>query len=117
MINLSPTNQIFVYTIPIDGRKGINALIALARYELEKDPYSGAFFVFLNKRKNSVKILCYDGTGIWLHMKRLSRGIFKYWPSSDKNENLQYKATQLQVLLFNGDPQGLKLQPDWKRVA
>lgn len=117
MIALSPTDRIYIAVEHMDFRKGINGMIAMVKYQLEKDPYGGAFFVFRNKRKNGVKILMYDGTGIWMHQKRLSRGTFKFWPTSTKDEYFHYKAAQLQVLLFNGDPESLKLQPDWKRVS
>ena len=80
MISLNPQSKIFVGIEPVDFRKGLLGLKSLCKNYLQKAPDSGALFVFRNKRKDAIKVLCYDGQGYWLMMKRLSKGKFPWWP-------------------------------------
>jgi len=63
-----------------DMRKGFNGLHALVTERLGEDLRQGALFVFSNRRHTRIKILSWDGTGIWvLTNKRLEQGTFA-WP-------------------------------------
>ena len=57
-------------------RKGANSLAALVREELDQDPLGGDAFVFVSKRRNTLKILMWDVSGFWLAWKRLEQGQF-----------------------------------------
>jgi transposase len=76
MLSLSPATRIFVALEPLDMRKGFNGLSAWVQTVLKEDPTSGHWFVFLNRRRNRLKILTYDGSGLWLCSKRLEGGTF-----------------------------------------
>lgn len=76
---------------------------------------SGAYFVFRNKRKNTLKIIYYDGEGFWLFLKRLSRGTFPWWPTGKKKLN-PLEAKKLSVLIMSGNPQGAEFSRDWKKL-
>ena len=65
MLSLSPATRVFLALQPIDGRKGFNGLYTLVKETLQQEPTSGFFYVFLNKRRNRLKILTYDGSGLW----------------------------------------------------
>lgn len=82
MIQIPPHAQVFVCLVDIDGRKGFDGLACEAERNFQKDPMEGDLFIFRNKRKTMISILFYDGQGYWLMRKRLSKGKFKYWPSS-----------------------------------
>ncbi|MEM7602651.1 MAG: IS66 family insertion sequence element accessory protein TnpB, partial [Verrucomicrobiota bacterium] len=56
--------RIYVSVEPCDMRKSFNGLYILAEEHLKEDPRSGALFVFTNKRRNRLKILYFDGTGL-----------------------------------------------------
>lgn len=71
----------------------------------------GTIFVFINKRKTTLKLLVYDGQRFWLFIKRLSQGKYKWWPS-DKDIDVK----KLQILLWNGDPEGANFEKDWKKL-
>ena len=63
MIQITPQMRILVAVEPADFRKGVDGLARLCRQALQDDPFSGALFVFRNRRRTSVKLLCYDGQG------------------------------------------------------
>ena len=57
-------------------RASYDTLFAKAKGVLNQDPFSGHLFLFINSRRNSVKCLYYDGTGLVLVCKRMERGVF-----------------------------------------
>ena len=71
--------RILLATEPVDGRLSFNALYALVQNRLGADPLSGQLYVFTNRRRNRLKLLFFDGSGLWLCTKRLERGRLG-WP-------------------------------------
>lgn len=116
MIQLTPQMRVLVAVEPADFRKGIDGLAQICRAVLKSDPFSGAVFVFRNRRKTAIKLLVYDGQGFWLCHKRLSSGRFRYWPTSPNDAATPLQAHEMQVLLRAGDPQGTHAAPPWRRV-
>lgn len=96
---------VYVATKPVDFRKGIDGLAALAQEELRLKPQSGAVFVFRARRADRVKLLVWDGTGFVLIYKRLEEGAF-VWPAI-KDGVMTLSRGQLAALF-----EGL----DWRRV-
>jgi transposase len=82
MLTLSAATRIFVAIGPVDLRGSFNTLSRLAQQVLAQDPLSGHWFVFTNRRRNRLKILCWDGSGLWVLAKRLERGRYS-WPVSE----------------------------------
>jgi transposase len=115
VIPTGPTMRILVAVEPADFRRGIDGLAALCRQRLDQDPMSGCAFVFRNRNGTSIKILLYDGQGFWLCQKRLSRGRFVHWPSSDSPIRA-LEAHQLQVLIAGGDADAARGAPRWRPV-
>ena len=72
MIQVTPQTRVLVAVEPPDFRCGIDGLAKVCRERLRSDPFTGAVFVFRNRRSTSVKLLAYDGQGFWLAQKRLS---------------------------------------------
>lgn len=117
MIQVTPQMRILVAVEPTDFRKGIDGMAQVCRAELLADPFSGAVFVFRNRRRTAIKILVYDGRGFWLCHKRLSKGKFNWWPNADSGHSAEVEAHQLAVLLCAGDPGGVDAAPVWRRVT
>ena len=65
---------------PVDFRMGINGLSVLIEASLKYDPFSRNLFCFTNKRKNQIKVLCWERSGFCLWLKRLEEERFK-WPA------------------------------------
>ena len=97
--------RVLVATRPVDFRKGMDGLAALAQETLAQDPFSGTILVFRAKRADRVKLLFWDGSGMILVSKRLEQGGFKWPPIMDGVMRLS--PAQLAALI-----EGL----DWTRV-
>lgn len=77
MLTLPLATRVLVCSEPIDMRRSFDGLEAAVRERLGEDPLSGALFVFWNRRRDRVKILSFDGSGLWIWYKRLERGTFE----------------------------------------
>jgi transposase len=117
MIQITPQMRLLLAVEPVDFRKGIDGLVQVCRQKLMADPMGGALFVFSNRRRRALKILCYDGQGYWLCQKRLSQGRFGWWPSLGNQATLGLDVYQLQLLLWNGNPQHAQAAPLWRPIA
>lgn len=82
MLTLSSATRIFVATAPVDLRGSFNRLSSLVEKVLTQDPLCGHWFVFTNQRKNRVKILVWDGSGLWVLAKRIEAGRLS-WPKAE----------------------------------
>ncbi|HAV60780.1 MAG TPA: IS66 family insertion sequence hypothetical protein [Verrucomicrobiales bacterium] len=71
MLSFTGALKVFLAVAPCDLRKSFNGLHALVTETLGEDPRTGALFVFTNRRRTRLKILLFDGTGLWVCTKRL----------------------------------------------
>lgn len=79
MWSISPATRVYLARGVTDMRMGFNGLYGCVTRLLERDPLSGHLFVFCNRRRTRLKILFWDGSGLWVCAKRLERGCFS-WP-------------------------------------
>ena len=79
---IPPTVRIFVYTEPVDMRRGCDGLALLARDALRQDPRSGALFIYASRRHDKLKILWWDSNGYCVLYKRFHGAVVEL-PSSD----------------------------------
>jgi len=117
MIQITPQMRVLVAVEAADFRRGIDGLARLCREVLAEDPFAGTVFVFRNRRKTAVKLLVYDGQGFWLCHKRLSRGMFRWWPAHGQHGGNAMQAHEVQVLLCAGNPRATAAAPMWRRVG
>jgi len=99
MLTFNGNLKVYVALEPCDMRKSFHGLAAVARETLRADPLSGAAFLFTNRRRNLIKILYWDGSGLWVVAKRLEKGTFS-WPSQagSGRRRLLLKPTALAML-------------------
>ena len=116
MIQLIPQLRILLACQPIDFRNGIDGLAAICKRELEENPFSGALFVFRNKRGTALKLLCYDGLGFYLVTRRFSQGRIRWWPNSQDAVLHSIEAQQLSVLLYDGLPEQADFASAWRKL-
>jgi transposase len=69
--------QVFVALEPIDMRFSFDRLSGLAKEHIGYDARSGALFVFFGKRRDAIKVLFFDGSGLCVFYKRIDRGTFR----------------------------------------
>ena len=116
MLNFTGSLKVFVALEPCDMRKGFNGLHAMVTERLGEDPRTGSLFVFSNRRHSRLKILYWDGSGLWILSKRLERGTFS-WPKSaePKAAKLRLTPEALALLMDGVDMRGAKLRPWYER--
>ena len=93
--------RIYVAVQPLDMRKSFNGLWAAAQEQLGEDPKNGALFAFINKERTRLKLLYWDGTGVWVLAKRLEQGRFS-WPARTDNRAKLSLAPEALALLVGG---------------
>ena len=114
MLTLGAGRRIFLVAGVTDMRKSFDGLSGVVRSAIEGDPKSGDLFVFCNRLRNRLKVLCVDESGVWVCAKRLERGTFS-WPSSTTAERqVEMRAEELALLLGGLDARELKARA-WKR--
>lgn len=116
MLSLAGSLKVYVATEPADLRKSFNGLYALTVNVLKENPESGALFAFTNRRRNRVKILRWDGTGLWVMTKRLEQNRFS-WPRGvdTKNAKLCLSPEALALLLDGVDLRSGSFRPWYQR--
>ncbi len=106
MISLRADLKVVVASQPIDFRRGVHGLVALVAEALDSDPYCGDVFIFRSKRKDRLKLLAWDGSGMVLATKWLEEGGFT-WPPITAGR-VEISPEQMAVLVA-----GL----DWTKLA
>jgi len=94
--------KIYLAVEAVDMRKQYNGLWAYASEKLKEDPRQGAVFVFTNKDRDRLKLLYWDGTGVWVMAKRLERGRYT-WPVGSDQIRLSLAPEALTMLLAGID--------------
>ena len=95
--------EVFVGLDPIDLRWGFDRLAGLVAERLGRDARSRALFVFFGKRKDALKVLFFDGTGLCLFYKRLDAGTFRLPLAPEGTTTLMIEDRALDDLLDGVD--------------
>ena len=90
MFALNSEHRYEYYTKACDMRKGFDSLCGLIKHELGRDPLSGDVFVFLNKPRNTIKLLHWERDGLVIYHKRLEKGIFPPPTIANNQTRLQW---------------------------
>jgi transposase len=98
-------SQVWLVVEPLDMRAGTDSLSLRIQNTLGRSPCDGTAYAFRNRRQNRVKLLIWDGTGVWLCQRRLHKGHF-IWPTAEATVCM-LSATQWQWLVSGVDWQRL----------
>ena len=91
--------KVYAYCMPVDMRNGFEGLSALVRDQLQKDPLSGALYLFSNKSRTRAKVLHFDGSGMCVYSKRLEKGRFAaLWKYTERTQLVLSRA-ELELFL------------------
>lgn len=100
MIGTTRAIAVYAYSAPVDMRKSYEGLSAIVRHELQRDVLAGEFYLFTNRRRSRAKVLLFDGTGLCIYMKRLSKGCFaKLWRDA-RGDGHALSLTMSELSLF-----------------
>jgi transposase len=116
MLSFSGSLKIWVAVEPCDMRKGFEGLAVLAREKLGGDLQSGTLFVFGNKTRTRMKILYWDGSGLWVLGKRLERGRFSWPVATAAAQSCLHLRPEAFALLTDGvELRGARMKPWYER--
>ena len=109
MLSFAGSLRIFIALDSCDMRAVVNTLHALVIDRLKEDSRSGTLFVFTNRRRKLIKVLYWDGTGMWLMTKRLEQGTF-FWPraAQEGQVKLELRPEAFALLTDGIDMHGAK---------
>ena len=102
MIMLPSAVRIFLCTRPTDMRKSFDGLTGLVQECFGQDPLTGHLFLFVNRRKDRIKILYFDRDGLAIWYKRLEAGTFET-PRAAEGDGLELQPAQLAMILAGID--------------
>ena len=102
MLSFTGSLKIYIALEPQDMRKSFNGLSAVVLEHLKSELSHGALYVFTNKRRNRVKILFWDGTGLWVAAKRLEEGRFSWPQPSHKGQRKLSLTPEALAMLTDG---------------
>jgi transposase len=116
MFALGAATRVYVATGNTDMRMGFNGLYGKIRDVLECDPTSGHIFLFSNARRNRLKLVFFDGSGLWVCSKRMEGGRL-YWPQPAANEKRVQLSREQFALLVGGIDLVQTRERKWYRRA
>lgn len=106
--------HIWIAVEPVDMRRGLDGLSAIVQHSLGHAPCAGSAFIFRNRAGNRLRLLLWDGNGVWLCQRRLHQGSF-VWPKTH-DAVFALNQTQWQWLVAGVDWQRLSATPkaEWQ---
>ncbi len=113
MLNIPAQVRVFFCSRATDMRKSFNGLHGLVLDVLQQDPLSGDLFVFINRRRDRVKILLWEGDGLAIWYKRLESGTFA--PPAGEGDAITLTAAQLALLLGGIDLKNTRARKRYQR--
>src|SRR5215210_4119969 len=117
MLHLSAAVQYYLYTGLTDMRKGFDSLYGIVSSQMKLDALSGSIFIFINRKRNQVKLLLWEGDGLSLYYKRLEQGTYELPGTSDQNSSSRITHQQLQFILQGVALQKIQYRKRYKKVA
>ena len=99
MLSMAAGTRIFFAVGATDMRKGFNGLQGAVSGALKQDPLSGHLFLFVNRRRDKLKILYWDGDGLAIWYKRLEQGTFQLPTVAGDQKSAEIRSDELTMLL------------------
>ena len=99
MIGLRSVRRVFAFGAPVDMRKSFDTLAVIAREQMRHDVLRGDVFVFVGRDRRRAKLLWWDGTGLCVLAKRLSKGHFVAPWQVSTDGTLEWTDSELSLFL------------------
>jgi len=116
MIPVTGATRLFLYRGAADMRKGFDGLSGMVQQHFKEDLFSGSLFIFVNRRRDRLKMLYWDRDGLALWYKRLERGKFRM-PSGEQDQSVELSSAELSMLLEGITPLRLSKRYDRNKAV
>ena len=113
MFSTGIATKIYLVPGPTDMRKGFDGLYGLVQEKVNIDPLTGHLFLFCNKPRTRLKVLYWDGSGLWVCSKRLEKGRFG-WPAQATEKSMTISAEELTLLVGGIDLKQTRKRRWWR---
>src|SRR5436190_23925360 len=117
MLHLSTSRHYYFYNAVTDMRKGFDSLSGIVTQQMQSDVLSGSIFIFMNKKRNQVKLLLWEGDGLSLYYKRLEQGIYELPPAANGSSSVAISAGQLQLILQGIQLKSIKMKKRYQHAV
>ena len=117
MIPVASSLRFYLYAHATDLRKSFDGLSGVVTSALQQNPTSGDVYVFLNRRRDRMKLLRWDRTGFWLFYKRLEQGTFQLPTSPSDHASLELRYDELMMILEGIDLSSIKRRRRYHRPS
>lgn len=99
MLSILSGTRVFLAAEPTDMRKSFDGLQGLVTSVLKQNPLSGHLFLFVNRRRDKLKILYWDGDGLAIWYRRLEQGTFQLPVVAEDQASVEMRSDELTMLL------------------
>jgi len=99
MLHLHPSTIYYWYNGITDMRKGFDALCGIVQQHMQSNVLQGGVYIFVNRKRNQIKLLTWEGDGLAIYYKRLEKGVYELPEITSDNTSAAIDALQLQLIL------------------
>lgn len=117
MLSIPSNALIYMAVEPVDMRKSFDGLAGLVTSVFQKNVFDGHLFLFVNRRRDRMKILWWDQDGLAIWMKRLERGTYETPVHDHEAKQIRMTASELSLLLSGIDLSSVKRRPRYARAS
>ena len=117
MLHLSSSCSYYLCRQPTDMRRGFDSLSGLVITGLGMNVLCGAVFIFINRKRNQVKLLLWEEDGLAMYYKRLEKGTYELPVYSDQNSTVQMSAQELQLILQGISLRSIRRRKRYQHIA
>lgn len=117
MLHIESSCQYYLYSGDTDMRKGFDSLCGIVSSQMQLDALSGAIYIFINKRRNQVKLLLWEGDGLSLYYKRLESGTYERPLMEDGKPGYMIAPQQLLFILQGVALQKIQYRKRYRKLA
>ena len=117
MLHLEASCRYYLFSGNTDMRKGFDSLCGIVSSQMQLEILSGAVFIFINKKRNQVKLLLWEGDGLSIYHKRLEKGTYERPVIGEGKHSCMIAALQLQFILQGVALQKIQYRKRYKKIA
>lgn len=111
MLHLNSATSFFWYIGAADMRKGFDALCGIVQENMLANVLHGSVYIFVNRKRNQIKLLAWEGDGLAIYYKRLEKGVYELPAIGPESNSIHIDSMQLQLIL-----QGIVLNSVKKKI-